>query len=321
MSDQTAISYLDATWNPTTGCTPVSAGCVNCWAKRMAERMWPTQYVGAGTYPWRGKDHPWVHPPHERGRTFADVMCHEDRLSVPLHWRKPRRIGVSFMGDLFHQAVPDWFIARVFATMNEADQHTYLLLTKRPERMLAFSRECASLASVPGSWPMPNVWVGASVENQAAADQRIPLLLQTPAARRWISVEPMLGPVDLLRWLPIRPMTVPQRYERVSGAAPEVDWVVAGGESGPHARPADVAWFRSIVEQCKAAGVPCYVKQVGSSPCYFAPLGWCGGDSWALETRPGDDRFFPRLTSRSGANPEEWPPDLRVQELPDAARP
>lgn len=258
MADRTGISYLDATWNPTTGCSAVSPGCANCWARRMAERMWPTQYgpdaVHAGRDQFTGFE-------ERRPRQFDDVQCHDDRLSIPLRWRKPRRIGVSFMGDLFHDAVPDAFIDRIFAATMLCPQHQFLLLTKRPGRMRAYLTamdrtrgiddalmalafkgtdcsgvKCLTQPHLPGGtegWPLPNVWLGVSVEDQATADERIPLLLQTPAAKRWVSAEPLLGPVDLRRYLGDAAAQWDGSFESSSRrmAGPRLDWVVVGGES------------------------------------------------------------------------------------------
>lgn len=282
----TGIPYLSEHWSVTSGCTPVSEGCRHCWAKRMAGRMW--------------KDRP-----------FSDVRCHEDRLSQPLHWRKPRRIGVSFMGDLFHQVVPDDFIDRVFATMALTPRHTYHLLTKRPERMAAVVPTLASMhtARDGSGWPLPNVWLGVSVEDQATADQRVPILLQTPAAHRWVSVEPMLGPVLLYG------------PERPSWDEPNViDWLVCGGESGPGARPCDVSWIRALVDQTHKACVPVFVKQLGRWPLSDRDENERGGRYWvplyhkAWGLGPAGEYGCEGRGAK--ADPSEWPEDLRVQELP-----
>lgn len=269
------------TWNPVTGCSKVSPGCAHCYAEGVANRFWATQYpaipTGAG-----------LHADGERPREFTDVQTHEDRLLEPLSWRKPAKVFVNSMSDLFHEDVPDAFIDQVFAVMALADRHTFQVLTKRPERMRAYlggdtedlvtrwadaaitimplrdGSEAAAdryetVAAV--DWPLSNVWLGVSVENQHFADERIPLLLQTPAAVRFISAEPLLGPVELRGpwescgdcdpciggqprscavggyWL--NPLTPPG----TSG----IDWVIVGGESGPGARPFCLAWARSIV--------------------------------------------------------------------------
>jgi protein gp37 len=307
VSDATNIDYLDATWNPVTGCSPVSAGCAHCWAKGMAHRMWGT-------------------------RPFSDVQCHEDRLTIPLHWRKPRRIGVSFMGDLFHEAVPDAFLDRVFAVMALASQHTFMVLSKRPERMREyFSQWQRSDRPTPlagdgekqGSgwrWPLPNVWLGVSVEDQPTADARIPLLLQTRAAVRYASAEPLLGPIDFRQTGPLAGW--------LGSAAYLLDLVIVGGENGP--RPCDVAWIRSIVQQCGAAGTACYVKQLGANVRDRNNAGFVGDKpgGWPMDTQyeaPGGqawqgDPVRVCLKARKGNDPAEWPADLRVRELPEVTQ-
>jgi protein gp37 len=228
MGDNTGIEWTDATWNPTTGCTKVSAGCKHCYAERDWARL--------------------VHLPSYKGRAFTDVACHEERLSQPLRWQKPRMIFVNSMSDLFHPDVPDEFVSHVFKVMRDSPQHTFQVLTKRAERMRDF-------LSVRYPVPLPNVWLGISVEDQSAADERIPLLLDTPAAVRWISAEPLLGSVDL--W----PMLIPHMNHGED--RDPLDWVVVGGESGPKARPMHPNWARSLRDQCAAAGVPFLFKQWG----------------------------------------------------------
>jgi len=244
----TTIPYLDEVWNVTHGCTKVSAGCAHCYAARLSERF-----------------------PH--GGNFGDVLPRESQLDKPLHWRRPRRVGVCFMSDLFHEKVPEEFIARVFARMARCPQHTFLLLTKRPQLM----KELVGFLTHPGLdlrgapiWPLPNVWLGVSVENQQAADERIPLLLETPAAHRWVSVEPLLSKVDLGY---VRDKGEP--YQALKGwgsrktgdgksdiyPGERLDWVVVGGESGPKAREMPFRALVNVVTDCGAAGVPVYVKQ------------------------------------------------------------
>ena len=241
------IEWTDETWNPVTGCTKVSAGCKNCYAERLFPRPYP-------------------------GRAFTDVQIHTERLKKPFHWRKPRRVFVNSMSDLFHEAVPDEFLDQVFAVMAITLTHTYQVLTKRPERMCAYCADDATLgrvlalmakwtAGVPevestvkhradglSGFQLPNVWLGVSVEDQEAADARIPLLLETPAAVRFLSCEPLLGRIDLRL----------DQYKRL-------DWVIVGGESGPRARSMDLDWAHSLVEQCDNANVACFVKQLGSN--------------------------------------------------------
>ena len=261
MGEISRIEWTDATWNPVTGCTKVSQGCKNCYAERDWARL--------------------VHLPAYHGRAFTDVECHPERLDQPLRWKRPRRIFVNSMSDLFHPDVPDEFIDRVFAVMALANQHNFQVLTKRPRRMLDYCKtlgkhngiDRVSIAAQQISsktwflwhkgdvgWNLPNVHLGVSVEDQLTADERIPLLLQTPAAVRWISAEPLLGPVSLV---------VPfdgAKVDSAVGAKPGIhalDWVVAGGESGPKARPSHPDWLRSLRDQCRAAGVPFLFKQWG----------------------------------------------------------
>ena len=248
----TSIEWTDQTWNPVTGCTKVSPGCAHCYAEGIANRLW-------------------------KGRPFEDVQVHADRVGQPLRWRKPRRVFVNSMSDLFHEAVPFRFLDAVFHVMRSTPRHTYQVLTKRPERMRFYMRDTrAPLA--------PNVWLGVSVENQRMADERIPLLLDTPAAVRFLSVEPLLGPVNLHPWL--------------SGG---INWCIVGGESGPQARPCELPWIGAIVEQCKAAGVPVFVKQLGRRP--------------QVQGEPA----CTWIADRKGGRPDEWPPELRVREWPTAS--
>lgn len=278
MGDRTGIEWTDATWNPVTGCQEVSPGCDHCYAKTFAER-------------WRGV------PGHYFERGF-DVQLREDKLRLPLSWKKPRRIFVNSMSDLFHDSVPEKYIARVFAVMAATPDHTYQVLTKRHGRMRSLlSRGELGTEGFPDmveeamaefthagldAWPLPNLWLGVSVENQQWADIRIPALLDTPAAVRWISAEPLLGPVDLdgpivnghrprlTYWLTGRPGWGPEETTPtglvVQGltTGPRIDWVVCGGESGPGARPMAPAWARTLRDQCVQAGVPYLFKQWGA---------------------------------------------------------
>lgn len=266
----TGIEWCDETWNPTTGCTKVSDGCDHCYAERVTER-----FHGPGA--------------------FERVVLHPERLSKPLHWRRPRRVFVDSMSDLFHDQVPDEFIARVFAVMAATPQHTYQMLTKRHGRMRslltdadAFAEQVARAAGrlvengddafesvLWGSWPLPNVWLGVSVEDQKRADLRIPALLDTPAAVRFLSCEPLLGPVDLSRWMGalvcgcgVPPEGAPGWSggccaECMQPERSDIDWLIVGGESGADARPMHPEWARSLRDQCQAAEVPFFFKQWG----------------------------------------------------------
>ncbi|PCK22622.1 DUF5131 family protein [Rhodococcus qingshengii] len=250
MSDSTGIEWADATWNPVTGCTklsPASPGCAHCYAETLAERF-------------RGT-------PGHYFETGFDVVLRPQRLDQPLRWKRGRRIFVNSMSDLFHDQVPDSFIAMVFARMALTPQHTYQLLTKRHGRMRSllsdplFPRFVLEHAWIAASdnhlgavgdtlrWPLPNVWLGVSVENQQWARTRLTALAETPAAVRFGSFEPLLSPVNAGPWLrgPVG-----------------LDWVIVGGESGRGARPMHPDWARSLRDQCQAAGVPFLFKQWGA---------------------------------------------------------
>lgn len=282
--------WWDATFNPATGCTPVSAGCQNCWAKRMHDRKL-----------WGGDNH----------RPFSEITLHPDRLEQPLHWRKPRRVFTCGMGDLFHPDVPFDFIDKVFAVMVACPQHTFLVLTKRPERTTEYlqsieqrpearkKHDCPEYSLAPRIGKLAgdietnlrqrrplfdkyggcglydrcrlsikNVWLGTSVEDQATADERISHLLKCPAAVRFVSIEPMLGPISF----PAVCRTMRGRCwcnAHVSSAEClpiedrpwPISWCVVGSESGPGARPMDLDWVRAIRDQCRDADIPLWFKQ------------------------------------------------------------
>jgi protein gp37 len=326
MSSASNIEWTDATWNPVRGCVKVSPGCAHCYAETFAER-------------WRGvKGHP-----YEQG---FDLRLVPEKLTEPFSWKKPRRVFVNSMSDLFQDGVPDEYIVRAFAVMESCPQHTFQVLTKRPERM----RALLSHPHFPGyvrkfgyDWLGPkryqergphwrnNVWLGVSVENQHFADERIPLLLQTPAAVRFISAEPLLDLIDITPWLTQPGACI---YPRPGQPTRGLDWVIIGGESGPDARPFDIEWARSIVKQSQAAGVPVFVKQLGAHvrgslkgclvdrwempngewrqlPMIVTP----GARSWVDETRAR--AIGGRLFNRKGGKPDQWPDDLRVREWPE----
>lgn len=232
---KTTIEWADKVWNPVTGCTPVSAGCAHCYAERIAKRFWGE-------------------------RSFNQVMCHEDRLDDPLHWKKPARVFVNSMSDLFHPDVPFGFIMAVWGAMESGPQHTYMILTKRPDRMIKFWNWWTNDAGMMGKpIVLPNVWMGVSVENQAMADERIPLLLNTPAAVRFVSVEPMLGPVNIFPWL----IESPEDCSEFCDPSAIINWVICGGESGPGARPMHPDWARSLRDQCQEVKAPFFFKHWG----------------------------------------------------------
>lgn len=267
MSDTSTIEWTEATWNVVTGCTRVSEGCDHCYI----ERTVPFRVAG------RRFDQPGV------GGTTG-VVLHPERQDKPLHWRRPRRIFVNSLADLFHDDVPDGFIARVWEIMAQCPQHTFQILTKRHARMRSLLRgdDFLDMCDLGGAkWPLPNVHLGVSVENQKWADIRIPALLDTPAAVHWISAEPLLGPIklDLIHYFdPGRCGCCPAwgSHEPSCGVEPGahwgLNWVVAGGESGPGARPMHPDWARSLRDQCVDAGVRFHFKQWGE----WAPTGGHG---------------------------------------------
>lgn len=305
MSDNTKIEWADATVNAINGCSVTSFGCTNCYAMRLAgtrmkhhpSRIGLTMDTKAGPV-WTG-----------------DVRLNETALLQPLRWKRPRRIFWNAHGDTFHDAVPDEWIDRVFAVCALTPQHTHMILTKRSARMRSFivdrarmdwlNVELEQIAESAGissncvcrcgrddgdiPWPLPNIMLGASVEDQARADERIPDLLATPAAMRFLSCEPLLGPIDLTMLdatvgeanaaepsglILLDALTGIHRdaedsIEGVFGAPdPHIDWVIVGGESGPGARPMHPDWARSLRDQCASAGVPFHFKQWGE----FAPI-------------------------------------------------
>ena len=226
----TKIEWTDATWNPVTGCDKISPGCKNCYAEKMAHRL---QKMGQANY-----------------ANGFKLTLQPHMLNHPLKWKKPKMIFVNSMSDLFHKDVPLDYIKRVFDVMNQAHWHTFQVLTKRAERMAEVAHEL--------NWTT-NIWAGASVENQEQADKRIPELLKIPAAVRFLSCEPLLGEIKNLflnfHWCGGRYF---QRFRE------RIDWVIAGGESGPNARPMHPDWARSLRDQCAAAGVAFHFKQYGA---------------------------------------------------------
>ena len=266
----TKIEWADKVWNPVTGCSPVSEGCRNCYARRMAQRL-----RGRCGYP---KDEP-----------FRDTL-HPERLAEVSPRQKPSRVFVCSMGDLFQETISVAFIAAVFGMMAWADQHTYFILTKRPQNAMKWFENlkkynlvatydpvlaCAQEITRYGGpvkaymearekkeWPLPNVWLGVSVEDQKTANERIPLLLQTPAAKRFVSIEPMLGPVDFMK-IPRPERFKSSPYGWHNWLPQELHWVIVGGETGPNARPMHPDWTRSVRDQCIAAGVPFFFKGWG----------------------------------------------------------
>lgn len=309
---ETGISWTDETWNPIRGCSRVSEGCRNCYAEGVAAR-----FSGPGQ-PYEGLAIMGQSGPRWTGK----VRLIEKQLNLPVRWMKPRRVFVNSMSDLFHESLAFEEIDRIFDAMALCRQHTFQVLTKRAGRMLEWSKTLRQRRPIPGKgvctggspfcqgeacpnhesdvgwcsspWPLPNVWLGVSAERQKEADERIPLLLQTPAALHWISAEPLLRPLDLGPSL--CPVGAPGHCVDIDGqwwhapgtcqhCRPGLGWVVVGGESGPGARPMHPDWARSLRNQCAVAGVPYHFKQWGE----WAPVGrfqdlrmsdeWCDGEA------------------------------------------
>lgn len=331
MATQSKIEWTDCTWNPVIGCRHVAEGCRHCYAETMSKRlaaMGQRDYASILT-----KD----------GKFNGKAITRPATLAEPLHWKKPRMVFVNSMSDLFHEDVSFEFIAAVFGVMAACPQHTFQVLTKRPARALEFfewlrametDKFCArtkcdmearragafenaggdTLVRMAVRWPAENVWLGYSIAEQKDV-WLLDTLMRCPAAVRFASVEPLIGPVDFdaERGPCVRSGKMWKRNQltgiggNTDGSAPhktgKLDWVIVGGESGPGARPCDVAWIRSIVGQCKAAAVPVFVKQLGAN---------------SQEQFGGSGALRPRLktANRKGGDPSEWPEDLRVREFP-----
>ena len=323
----TGIQWTDETWNPIRArrtwpdgeslrgwhCERVSPGCENCYAETLNEKRFGT---GLG----------YTRP----SRDMVSIYLDERTLSQPLHWRKPRRVFVCSMTDLFGEWVTDEMLDRVFAVMALTPHITYQVLTKRPEQALAYLTQPDVVGDVEGeadalagafgwhhsgdwSWPLPNVWLGVSVEDQRRADERIPVLMDTPAAVRFLSCEPLLGAVDLSHWVGCEICGKALPCDCGFHEEPALDWVIVGGESGAGARPCDLAWVRSIVSQCQTAGTAVFVKQLGAKPCE-AHERW-SDDRGSMVTSYPDVQWV-KLRDRHGANMSEWPEDLREREFP-----
>lgn len=290
----TSIQWTEQTWNPTTGCDRISPGCDNCYALTMAKRL---KGMGQAKYQSDGD-------PRTSGPGFG-LSVHPDVLTEPLRWKKPRKVFVNSMSDLFHARVPREFLVRVFAVMAATPQHTYQILTKRPERAariltdlcrcgaghppgehfrasMEWAATSHSATYVPGlehglyhrsGWPLPNVWIGTSIENADYA-RRANALRETPAAVRFISAEPLIGPVPNLN---------------LSG----IDWLIVGGESGAGARPLEIGWVEDLLTNAAETATAPFVKQLGSI--------------WARANNATDGK---------GGTPADWPANLRVREYP-----
>lgn len=315
MSDSSHIQWCEATWNFLIGCTKVSAGCMRCYAIRVAWRLMhnPNPKIAkkfAGTVRRDSKGElNWT------GRINFD----EDTLALPLKWRLPRRIFVNSLSDLFHPNVKDEWIDEAFAVMALCPQHTFQILTKHPDRMCEWSARNSTgghilhLASLRGDvksgrWPLPNVQFGTSIENQKEFLERQLALRSADAAVRFFSLEPLLGPIDVKTSLTVDHYYCDEGTDEDPTPAhrclPAVDWVIVGGESGPGARKFNVEWARTIIADCKAAGVPVFVKQLGAEP--FEPSKFA---------RTGDAGL--NLKNKKGGDMSEWSEDLRVREFPE----
>jgi protein gp37 len=315
--NHTKIQWTERTWNPVRGCSRVSKGCEHCYAETVAHR-----FNGPGQ-PYEGLTV--VNQSTGEPRWNGTVKLVEEHLLDPLKWQKPSMIFVNSMSDVFHEAVPDDYIDRMFAVMALAPQHTFQILTKRPERMQKYlsdpyryvkidtatrkiglkGKAAPIQGNLPeGGWPLKNVWLGVSAEDQRTAEERIPILLQTPAAVRWISAEPLLAPVKLpLFYVPagadpasMNKLEDARAVYIAQLACTEINWVVVGGESGPNARPFDLNWAFAIVHQCLEAEVACFVKQLGA--------------------RPFDGTTPLALIDKKGGSMEEWPEELRIRNYP-----
>lgn len=349
---KSSIAWCEHTWNPIVGCSIPTlpstgkprAGCLHCYASKDAPHRFPKVYARDGVIVIRGKakrEGLTFVPRTTKGKSLGkgaqwtgEIRCLPWQLEVPLKRKKPTTYFVNSLSDMFHESLVDCeegrrFIAAIFGVMAACPQHRFQILTKRPHKarewfewaeadgiaeIRAQSNADAALGrtvDLPAAkvWPLTNAWIGASVEDQASVGWAIPELLRVPAAVRFLSAEPLLGPLDL------DPLVCPDC------GLHDLDLVICGGESGPKARDCEVRWLRSIVEQCKSAQVPCFVKQLGARPVARDEddLGPDALASWDYEHAFGPfplEGYIPRLRSKAGSDPTEWPADLRVRELP-----
>ena len=333
MAENSSIEWTDTTWQVTTGCEEVSPGCGHCYARTMAKRLRAMALadIAAGKDP--GAKRHYINAVDERGKWTGKVVPRPDALNEPLRWKKPRRVFVNSMSDLFHPDVPFAFIDQVFAVMALTPQHTYQVLTKRPERMAEYltrsdahnqielgAEELGLGMGDPAlggkyrfrSLPFQNVWLGTSVENQETCS-RLDYLTKCPAAVRFVSFEPLLESVD------------PGFRNWADDPKYRIHWAIMGGESGPGARPCNADWIRFLIDDCRHADVACFVKQLGAN-------------AYDETNRPAADVLFPNgvpdgvvcegfvqrrhdlaLADRKGGDMAEWPADLRVRQFPTKA--
>jgi len=328
----TKIEWADKVWNPIAGCTKCSPGCLNCYAERMAHRLKHICLATNNNPQYLGKT-------DDDGHWTGEVECCDWILDQPLHWRKPKRIFVCSMSDLFHKKVPFGFINKVINRIYDCPQHTFLILTKRANRMLEYYNQVLK-----GYLQRENIQFNLSISTQAEADKNIPILLQIPAAIRGLSIEPMLGPIDLIGkdksrmgktgYLPnyftpffcndcgrhlSRPPTQVTELCRYCGSMSakerkSISWVVVGGESGPGARYCNIENIRSVVRQCKVAGVPVFVKQIHL---------WKLNETDRLFETKNDALFYscrilhPEIKWVLIKDINQFPEDLRIQQLPE----
>lgn len=324
MGQQSKIEWTDSSWNPVMGCTPVSPGCDNCYARTMIKR-----YAGCKGWP----------------ENSDDITIFPERLETPFRWKKTRRVFVCSMGDLFHHRVFFDFKAALFGVMAANPQHTFLVLTKRPQKMIDFfvyllleekedpRLKCAYQLlryealygpkgdsgpihtqwgpSPEGPWPLPNVWLGVTAENQEMADKRIPLLLKCPAAKHFVSVEPMLEAINLNHWLDPM-MTSSNSLEKRT-----IDWVICGGETGPSARPMHPDWVRSIRDQCQKAEIKFFFKHYGEYRECLPPSEWEREDPRKYNIIESHGAHFVRLGKKQAGRVLDG---RTLDEIPEVAK-
>lgn len=301
----TGINWTDETWNPIVGCSKISPGCANCYAAEAAKSARLQQF-----------------PQYQKTKEWNGAIAFvESQLEKPYQWKKPKKIFVCSMSDLFHENVTDEMLLAVFGVIRDNPHHTFQLLTKRPEKALQKFWELDFTG-------LPNVWMGVTVENQAMANERIPFLYKIPAAKRWLSIEPLLEPVDLcngmvskgtkiyekgipngivrqdldgINWLKyMNPWFLSHvlKLTPEEASKPDIDWVVVGGESGKNARPCHLDWITSVVQQCQQNNVPVFVKQLGANV----------NESGNRIPNPKGDRAWSKL--------ENLPKYLQIREFP-----
>lgn len=309
----TEISWTDETLNFLAGCSKVSAGCRNCYAINMAHRLpaMAKALEAKGKNSGRLAAYEGLTKKGDHGIDWTGKISFiPEALQQPYKWKKPRKIFVNSMSDCFHESVKDEWLDQFFAVAALTPRHTYQILTKRPERMLQYlcypERQAMIRAHLGMDdamcWPLPNVWLGVTVENQKAADERIPLLLRTPASIRFLSCEPLLEKMTVSLWLNKGGGKGWVNGSRQVGTiGKQLDWLIIGGESGNSARLCNVEWIRFLVNEGQKSKVPVWVKQMGSK--VFSPK----------------NPMWDNSITGKGTDQSEWPEDLRVREFPEIA--